>query len=88
MKKIFFTVHAKDRCYEYGLNFRKLKDLFKTAHKVVPPQRTKLINKIWHRYKRSEYKWSGGVLFTYIVKGNTDIIMTVTPKKREEVEFE
>lgn len=87
MKKIVFTVHAKDRCVENGLDFRLLKNKFRLAQRTVEPLRTKWINQIWHKYKFTKYKWWGGVLYTYIVRGNAYIILTVTPKKREDVEF-
>ena len=81
------TFHAKDRAYEYGFQLETLKKLFKTGHRTNPPYRTTLINRMWHKDKHPIYKWNGGVLFTYTKQGPCDIILTVTPKKREDVQF-
>lgn len=90
MKKVVFTAHAKDRCHEYEFDYRQLKKNFKTARKTIPPIRVKKIN--WQKHNRAarrgvRYKWAFGVLFTYVTKGNADIILTVTPKDKSEVKF-
>lgn len=87
MKKIIFTAHAKDRCLEYGFPFKQTERNFRRARQTVPPARTRLINRIYHKQKHTLYKWAAKVLYTYIVKGNAYVILTVTPKEIKDITF-
>ena len=88
-KKLIFSSHAKDRCAEYGLNYRQVKDAFKRAKRTWPPDYVRKINKDFHNRasKGIFYLWANGILYTCVPKGNANIVLTVALKKREDVEF-
>ena len=89
MRKVVFTAHAKERCYEHELDYRRVKDGYKHARPLWAPGNVMKQNKMYHHRMsgKTVYKWLNGVLYTVLKKGNVDIIMTVTPKPIEEIKF-
>jgi len=89
-KNITFTKHAKQRCHEYGLRFSDVSKNFNRAKRVQMPRRVWLNNLKfypWKNNKKIQYRWSNGVLYTVDVRNTSRTIITVTPKKKEEVNF-
>ncbi len=87
--RVVFTQHAKARCQDYDLDRAKVIKNFNNAKLVVTLRHVKKHNKIFHRKSagRLSYRWADGVLYTIKKKRKYLSVITITPKKREEVQF-
>ena len=89
LKKVIFTKHAIDRITEYGLSYKKIANNFRFARETKPPLSTRIKNSVFHSggYKRINYKWFDGILYTISTAYGKRAIMTVTPKNKKDVSF-
>ena len=81
-KKLLFTGHAKARCDEFGLSFRKIKDGFKYAKVVEAPPGVKFNNQRLRPQiaTKLQYRWRDGVLYTILNSHSYWKVLTITLK--------